>query len=167
MTSTEEENSIFVSFFCLEQRKKGGITMIKQLSVFVQNEIGSLAGVTTVLKDNVINLRAIASFDTPEFAILRIVVDQPEKAKEILNSHGFAVKMSEAVAVELEDKPGALDGMLHVIADAKLGVNYIYSIVLRNGKAPLMIVNTEDLARTAEVLKEKGYIVAEQEDVLS
>lgn len=141
--------------------------MIKQLSVFVQNEIGSLAGVTTVLKDNVINLRAIASFDTPEFAILRIVVDQPEKAKEILNSHGFAVKMSEAVAVELEDKPGALDGMLHVIADAKLGVNYIYSIVLRNGKAPLMIVNTEDLARTAEVLKEKGYIVAEQEDVLS
>jgi hypothetical protein len=147
--------------------KKGGITMIKQLSVFVQNEIGSLAGVTTVLKDNVINLRAIASFDTPEFAILRIVVDQPEKAKEILNSHGFAVKMSEAVAVELEDKPGALDGMLHVIADAKIGVNYIYSIVLRNGKAPLMIVNTEDLARTAEVLKEKDYIVAEQEDVLS
>jgi hypothetical protein len=141
--------------------------MIRQLSVFVQNEIGSLAGVTTVLKDNMINLRAIASFDTPEFAILRIVVDQPEKAKEILNSHGFAVKMSEAVAVELEDKPGELDGMLHVIADARLGVNYIYSIVLRNGKAPLMIVNTEDLPRTAAVLKEKGYIVAEQEDMIS
>ncbi|MDF2942431.1 MAG: hypothetical protein K0S01_1289 [Herbinix sp.] len=141
--------------------------MIRQLSVFVQNEIGSLAGVTTVLKDNMINLRAIASFDTPEFAILRIVVDQPEKAKEILNSHGFAVKMSEAVAVELEDKPGELDGMLHVIADAKLGVNYIYSIVLRNGKAPLMIVNTEDLSRTAAVLKENGYIVAEQEDMIS
>jgi hypothetical protein len=140
--------------------------MIKQLSVFVQNEIGSLAGVTTVLKDNVINLRAIASFDTPEFAILRIVVDQPEKAKDILNSHGFAVKMSEAVAVELEDKPGELDGMLHVIAAAKLGVNYIYSIVLRNGKAPLMIVNTEDLPRTAAVLKEHGYIVAEQEDMI-
>ncbi len=141
--------------------------MIIQLSVFVQNEIGSLAGVTTVLKDNLINLRAIASFDTPEFAILRIVVDQPEKAKKILGSHGFAVKMTEAVAVELEDKPGALDGMLHVIADAKLGVNYIYSIVLRNGKAPLMIINTEDLARTASVLKENGYIVAEQEDMIS
>lgn len=140
--------------------------MIKQLSVFVQNEIGSLAGVTTVLKDNRINLRAIASFDTPEFAILRMVVDQPQKAKELLTEHGFAVKMSEAVAVELEDKPGALSDMLQVIADAGFGVNYIYSIVLRSGKAPLMIVNTDNLSGTAGVLKEKGYIVAEQEDVV-
>lgn len=141
--------------------------MIRQLSVFVQNEIGSLANVTSVLKNNQINLRAIASFDTPEFAILRIVVDQPEKAKMLLTEQGFAVKMTEAVAVELEDKPGVLDGMLHVIADAGLGVNYIYSIVLRNGKAPLMIVNTEDLKKTAKVLKDNGYIVAEQEDLIS
>lgn len=139
--------------------------MIKQLSVFVQNEIGSLAGVTAVLRKNNINLRAIASFDTPEFAILRIVVDQPEKAKLVLSEHGFAVKMSEAVAVELEDKPGELDGMLQVIADAGLGVNYIYSIVVRNGKIPLMIINTDYLDRTAEVLKEKGYILPEQGDM--
>ncbi|MDD3174052.1 MAG: amino acid-binding protein, partial [Herbinix sp.] len=124
-------------------------------------------GVTTVLKDNMINLRAIASFDTPEFAILRIVVDQPERAKELLTTNGFAVKMSEAVAVELEDKPGVLDHMLHVIAEAKLGINYIYSIVLRNGKAPLMIINTDDLSKTASVLKNNGFIVAEQEDMIS
>lgn len=141
--------------------------MIKQLSVFVQNEIGSLAGVTAVLKDNRINLRAIASVDTPEFAILRIVVDQPEKAKEVLNAKGYAVKVSEAVAVELEDQPGVLDGMLHVIADARIGINYIYSIVLRNGKAPLMILNTDNLEKTASVLKYKGYLVAEQEDLIS
>jgi len=141
--------------------------MIKQLSVFVQNEIGSLAGVTSVLKKNMINLRAIASFDTPEFAILRIVVDQPELAKELLTENGFAVKVSEAVAVELEDKPGELDGMLHVIADAGIGINYIYSIVLRNGKAPLIILNTDDLSKTSTVLKEKGYIVAEQEDLIT
>lgn len=139
--------------------------MIKQLSVFVQNEIGSLAGVTAVLRENNINLRAIASFDTPEFAILRIVVDQPEKAKLLLSEHGFAVKMTEAVAVELEDKPGELDGMLQVIADAGLGVNYIYSIVVRNGKIPLMIINTDYLDRTAEVLKEKGYVLPEQGDM--
>lgn len=141
--------------------------MIRQLSVFVQNEIGSLASVTSVLKDNLINLRAIASFDTPEFAILRIVVDQPEKAKAVLSAGGFAVKVSDAVAVELEDKPGVLDGMLHVIAGANIGINYIYSIVLRNGKAPLMIINTDDLAETTSVLKKNGYIVAEQEDLIS
>jgi hypothetical protein len=141
--------------------------MIKQLSVFVQNEIGSLAGVTTVLKDNMINLRAIASFDTPEFAILRMVVDQPEKAKMLLNDNGFAVKMSEAVAVELEDKPGELDRMLQTIAEAKLGINYIYSIVVRSGKVPLMVINTENLEKTAVVLEKNGFIVAEQEDVIA
>ena len=139
--------------------------MIKQLSVFVQNEIGSLASVTNVLKENCINLRAIASFDTPEFAILRIVVDKPEKAKELLNASGFVVRMSSAVAVELEDRPGVLDRMLHVIADANLGINYIYSIVLRSGKAPLMIINTDDLFKTAEVLKENGFMIAEEEDI--
>ncbi len=138
---------------------------MKQLSVFVQNEIGSLASVTTVLKDNSINLRAIASFDTPEFAILRIVVDKPEEAKELLNASGFVVRMSTAVAVELEDRPGVLDHMLHVIADANLGINYIYSIVMRSGKAPLMILNTDDLTKTAEVLKGNGFIIAEEEDV--
>jgi hypothetical protein len=75
--------------------------------------------------------------------------------------------MTEAVAVELEDKPGVLDHMLHVIADAGLGINYIYSIVLRSGKAPLMIVSTDDLVKTTEVLKRNGFIVAEQEDVIA
>jgi hypothetical protein len=96
-----------------------------------------------------------------------MVVDQPEKAKEVLNAKGYAVKVSEAVAVELEDQPGVLDGMLHVIADAGIGINYIYSIVLRNGKAPLMILNTDNLAKTASVLKSTGYLVAEQEDLIS
>ena len=140
--------------------------MIRQLSIFIQNEIGSVAGVTSILKNNSINLRAIASFDTPQFAILRIVVDQPEKAKTLLINSGFAVTVSEAIAVELEDKPGVLHDLLQVIADAGFGVNYIYSIVFRNGKVPLIILNTDNLEKSKEVLIEKGYSVAEQEDVI-
>lgn len=140
--------------------------MIRQLSIFIQDEIGSVAGVTSILKSNNINLRAIASFDTPQFAILRIVVDQPEKAKTLLIDSGFAVTMSEAIAVELEDKPGVLHDLLQVIADAGYGVNYIYSIVFRNGKIPLIILNTDNLEDTAAILKDKGYSVAEQEDVI-
>ncbi len=140
--------------------------MIRQLSIFIQNEIGSVAGVTSILKNNNINLRAIASFDTPEFAILRIVVDQPEKAKTLLINSGFAVTMSEAIAVELEDKPGVLHDLLEVIADAGFGVNYIYSIVFRNGEVPLIILNTDNLEKSKEVLIEKGYSIAEQEDVI-
>lgn len=140
--------------------------MIRQLSIFIQDEIGSVAGVTAILKDNNINLRAIASFDTPQFAILRIVVDKPEEAKRLLIDSGFAVTVSEAIAVELEDKPGVLHDLLQVIADAGFGVNYIYSIVFRNGKIPLIILNTDNLDKSKKILIQKGYSVAQQEDVL-
>lgn len=141
--------------------------MIRQLSIFIQNEIGSVASITAILKNNNINLRAIASFDTPQFSILRMVVDQPEKAKTLLIDSGFAVTMSEAIGVELEDKPGVLHDLLQIIADAGFGVNYIYSIVFRHANTPLIILNTDNLEKTKEVLKKNGYSVAEQEDVLS
>ena len=68
--------------------------------------------------------------------------------------------------MELEDKPGVLHDLLQVIADAGFGVNYIYSIVIRSGKVPLIILNTDNLEGSKSVLKEKGYSVAEQEDVV-
>lgn len=139
--------------------------MIQQLSVFVLNEIGSISKVTTVLKENKINLKAVASFDSPEFGILRIVVDEPVKAKELLSKEGFAVKVSEVIAVELEDKPGDLDRMLNTIAKAELSVNYIYSFVLRNQKAPLMVMNTDNNSKCSVVLKENSFKVAEQSDL--
>ena len=102
-------------------------------------------------------MRAIASFDTPQFAILRMIVDQPEKAKTLLIDSGFAVTMSEAIAVELEDKPGVLHDVLQIIADAGIGVNYIYSIVFRQKNVPLIIINTDDLEKTKQVLTDNGY----------
>lgn len=140
--------------------------MIRQLSIFIQNEVGSVAGVTAILKKHNINLRAIASFDTPEFAILRIVVDRPGEAKKYLIENGYAVTVSDAIAVELEDKPGVLHDMLQLIADEGLGINYIYSIVFRSENVPLIILNTDDLGKTKTLLKNKGYTVAEQEDIL-
>jgi len=140
--------------------------VIRQLSVFIQNEIGSVAQVTAILKEHSINLRAIASFDTPEFAILRIVVDRPDEAKKYLIEKGYAVTVSDAIAVELEDKPGVLNDMLQLIANEGLGINYIYSVVFRRNKAPLIILNTSDLEKTKLLLTDKGYSVAEQEDIL-
>lgn len=140
--------------------------LIRQLSIIIQNEIGSVAQVTRILKEHNINLRAIASFDTPEFAILRIVADRPDDAKKYLTENGYAVAVSDAIAVELEDKPGKLHDMLQVIADAGIGVNYIYSIVFRSQNVPLIILNTDDLKKTKSILTDKGYTVAEQEDII-
>lgn len=134
--------------------------MLKQISVFVENEVGSLARVTAVLREEHINLRAIASYDTPEFGILRMVVDQPERTKELMTQKGFVVKVSEVLAVELVDQPGELDRVLHIISEAGLTINYIYSFVIRNEKSPLMVMHLDDMEKAAAILTEKGITVA-------
>ena len=100
---------------------------MKQLSVFVENRAGSLMSVTTAINEARVNIRAVASFDTPDFAIMRLVVDEPEAAKDYLTSKGFVVRIQNIIGVELEDKQGNLNHMLAVIAEKGINVNYIYS----------------------------------------
>lgn len=130
--------------------------MLKQLSIFVENQIGSLRNVTTVLKENGINIRAIATFDSPEFGILRIIVDKPEEAHELLVKNGFVLKITNVIAVNLEDKPGELDRVLEVIENAGLNLNYIYSFVIRGQEEPLMVMHIDDLEIAMQILTENG-----------
>ncbi len=138
--------------------------MLKQLSIFVENEVGSLRSVTTALKNNNINIRAIATFDSPEFGILRIIVDKPEEAREILINGGFFVKITDVIPVNLEDKPGELDKVLKVIEDAGLNLNYIYSFVIREQTTPLMVMHIDDLEIAKQILSENGVQIGSLED---
>ncbi len=83
--------------------------MIRQLSVFVENKPGSLMDVTSRLTEANVNIRAVATFDTPEFGILRLVVDKPSEAKSYLTSKGFVVRIHQVIGVELEDREGNLE----------------------------------------------------------
>ncbi|MDD5935238.1 MAG: ACT domain-containing protein [Clostridiales bacterium] len=135
--------------------------MLQQLSVFVENKIGSLNKVTHAIYENGINLRAISAFDSPDFCILRIVVEQPEEAKKILTKKGFAVKVSEVLAIELEDQPGELDRVLGILADSGLSINYIYSLVLRGEKAPLMVLSLNDNEKAIQVLRSNNICIVD------
>lgn len=138
--------------------------MLEQLSVFVENEVGSLHRVTTTLRGNDINIRAVATFDAPEFGILRMVVDKPELAREKLLEKNFLVKVTNVIAVNLEDRPGELDRVLGVIAEAGLNLNYVYSFVIRNSKTPLMVMHIDDLEIATQILSENGVKVETSED---
>lgn len=142
----------------------GDRNMLEQLSVFVENKVGSLYRVTSVLKENDINIRAVATFDAPEFGILRMVVDKPQLAKEKLMEKNFLVKLTNVIAVNLEDRPGELDRVLGVIAEAGLNLNYVYSFVIRNEKTPLMVMNIDDLEIATQILTENGVKVETSED---
>lgn len=139
--------------------------MIRQLSVFVENKPGSLMDVTSKLTEAHVNIRAVATFDTPEFGILRLVVDKPAEAKGYLTERGFVVRVHEVMGVELEDKKGNLNQMLAILAEGRINVNYIYSFVIREGKAPVMVFNTDDFEKAAQILKEANVKIVEESDL--
>lgn len=139
--------------------------MVKQLSVFVENQPGSLRAVTSVLKDAQVNIRAIACFDTPEFAILRLVVDGEDTAKSVLTQKGFVVRVTEVVAVELEDRRGNLDAMLETLENAEVNLNYIYSFVIRQGLAPVMVFHADDNEKAQEILEAGGIKIIHESDI--
>ncbi len=132
---------------------------MKQLSVFVENKVGSLAQVTRVLKEEGINLRAVASFDSPAYGILRMVVDEPEKARALLHSKQFAVKLTDVLAIELHDIPGALDQALACLTEAGISINYIYSFVLREQAEPLMVLHVSDMEGAKTAMEQAGIKV--------
>ncbi|MGC4017953.1 MAG: ACT domain-containing protein [Muricomes sp.] len=139
--------------------------MIKQLSVFVENRPGSLMRVTSALTEAHINIRAIASFDTPEFGILRLVVDKPADAKAYLTAKGFVVRIHDVIGVELKDEEGNLNQMLSILAGGEININYIYSFVIREGRTPVMVFNTDDYEKVAEVLREADVKIVEETDL--
>ena len=139
--------------------------MIKQLSVFVENRTGSLMDVTNALTEAHINIRAISSFDNPEFSILRLVVDQAEDAKNYLTSEGFVVRIHEVVGVELVDQKGNLNHMLKILADAQISINYIYSFVIREEKAPVMVFSTDEPEQAVKILEEANVKIIENNEL--
>ena len=138
--------------------------MIRQISVFVENQPGSMMNVTNVLTEAHVNIRAISTFDTPEFGIMRLVVDDPVRAKESLTSKGFVNRVSDVIGAELKDEKGNLNQMLKILADGQINVNYIYSFVIREGKAPVMVFHTDDFEKAESVLKQADVKLEDEED---
>ena len=138
---------------------------MKQISVFVENRPGSLMEVTSKLVEAEINIRAVSSFDTPEFGILRMVVDNPQKAKETLTHLGFVVRITDVVGVELKDEKGNLNRMLSILADGQINLNYIYSFVIRDGSAPVMVFSTDDMDRAGKILLQEGVRLGSDEEL--
>ncbi|MCC2253776.1 ACT domain-containing protein [Ruminococcus sp. CLA-AA-H200] len=139
--------------------------MIRQISVFVENQPGSMLKVTSVLSDAGVNIRAISTFDTPEFGIMRLVVDDPVQAKNSLTEKGFVTRVSEVIGAELKDEQGNLNQMLKILAEGRINVNYIYSFVIRKGKAPVMVFHTDDFGKAEEVLRAADVKLVEEEEL--
>jgi len=138
---------------------------VEQISVFLENKAGRLAEVTKVLGEGAINIRALSLADTTDFGILRLIVDQYDKAREILKQHGFTVGKTEVVAIEVPDRPGGLAWVLQILSDSDVNVEYMYAFVQHSGKNAVIIFRFDNLERAIELLQKQGVRIYSGQEV--
>lgn len=130
--------------------------MIKQLAIFIENQQGSLKKVAASLHEKQISICAFSTIDTPEFGILRMIVSDPEQAKTVLEENGFVARICEVIAVELVEQE-TMDALLAVIQEGNVNINYTYSSFGMAGNSSVMILHSDDLDETEDMLKSRGF----------
>ncbi|MGE9985541.1 ACT domain-containing protein [Desulfovibrio sp. SGI.169] len=131
----------------------------EQLSVFLENRAGRLAEVTHTLAEAGINIRALSLADTSDFGILRMIVCDHEKAKNVLKEKGFTLGRTSVVAVEVADAPGGLDAVLQLVSRNGINVEYMYAFVQREQESAAMIFRFDKVDQAVEVLKSNGFTI--------
>ncbi len=131
----------------------------EQISVFLENKAGRLAEVTAILAEADVNIRALALADTSDFGVLRLIVNDNEKAKEALKNRGFTVGKTDVVAVEVEDKPGGLYRILDILHKAEINVEYMYAFVNQSGNNAVMIFRFDNIDEAVRILQENNVTV--------
>ncbi len=139
--------------------------MIQQISIFLENQSGRLAEITRILAEAEVDIRALSIADTTDFGILRLIVNKPDRAFEVLRDNGLTAIQTKVVAVHLEDVPGALHRVLQILQDKGINVEYAYAFITRKADDAYVIVRVEDDARAVEELRRHGVALLAPEDV--
>lgn len=129
----------------------------KQLSVFVENKKGRLADIANLLSENDIDISALSLADTTEFGVLRLIVNKPDLAKKLLNESGVIVKITDVLAVVLDDAPGGAAKVIELLSNNDISIEYIYAYAAKiTGKA-IMIAKTENIEKVNSLLSDNGF----------
>ncbi|MFC2016900.1 amino acid-binding protein [Chloroflexota bacterium] len=131
---------------------------IKQLSVSLENVPGKFLNVSECLGADGINIRAISVADTSDISTVRFVTDDPPKTARVLRSHGYSVKETDVIAVEVPDHPGGLRAVLKPLKGADINVLYLYPYLGRGESGqPIVIVGVDNTKEAIEVLQKNWF----------
>lgn len=129
---------------------------VSQLSVFIENKSGRLADVTRTMAEADINIRALSIADTIDYGLLRLIVNDPVRAKKTLMDAGFTVAQTEVLAIEIPDKPGGLASIIDILSQAGLNIEYMYAFVGASGENAIVIFRIEKVDEAIATLQAKG-----------
>ncbi|MDA8078524.1 MAG: ACT domain-containing protein [Nitrospiraceae bacterium] len=140
---------------------------LEQISIFLENKSGRLAEVAEILAKAGVNIRALSLADTTDFGILRLIVNDTEKAKQVLKDNGFTVGKTEVAGVEVADRPGGLAEILTVMSDNGINVEYMYAFVQKSGGNAIIIFRFDELEKAIETLRKAGIRILRGEEIYS
>ena len=139
--------------------------LVKQISVFLENKSGRLAEVTRILAGGDINISALCIADTTDFGILRLIVNKPDEAEQLLRSAGFTVSGTSVIAIGMEDHPGGLSGVLGVLEENQIGIEYLYAFVGRKEGMAYVILRVESPEKAVDALSQAGVRVLSSREI--
>ena len=137
----------------------------KQVSIFVENKNGSIANVIACLGKNNINIRALSVADTADYGILRLIVNNPEKAIEILKNEGYVSKLTDVLAFAVCDKPNGLGSVLEILGNNNIDITYIYSFVGHYKDQAIGVIKTPDLDKTKAILEANNVTTLKYDEI--
>lgn len=135
-----------------------------QFSVFAENRVGRLHDLTALLKANNVHVIALTVLDTTDSAIVRLIVDDPDKARELMINNDFPFSESDVLAVEIRDESD-LAQVLKALLVAEINIHYVYTFLKRPGDRTALALNVEDADVAAQSLNHHGFKVLTQKDI--
>lgn len=139
--------------------------LIKQISVFMENKSGRLAEILGLIADNGIDIYALSIADTADFGILRLIVSDTEKTKNVLKEKDILVKSNEVIGVYVENKPGGLFHIIDVLKDKGISIEYSYAFIGKNEKGATVVMKVDKPDEAVKVLYDTDVKVVEDMDI--
>jgi hypothetical protein len=138
---------------------------VKQISVFLENKSGRLAQVTRELGEKGINIRALSIADTTDFGILRLIVNNPSEAWQLLKAGDYAVSETSVIAVRVPDSPGGLAGILSLLNASGINIEYMYAFVGKTAGDAVVVFRVEQIDEAITVLQQAGIQLLTSEEL--
>jgi len=135
--------------------------LTRQVSVFLENRSGRLADVCELLGENDIDIIAISISDTTDFGILRLILDRPQAAEELLSEERYTVSSTEVFAVRVQDKPGGLSRVLKLLSAEGIDVEYMYAVG-KETRAAIIIMKVGHPRKTIQLLEGKDVELVDE-----
>ncbi|MEA4911679.1 MAG: ACT domain-containing protein [Oscillospiraceae bacterium] len=140
---------------------------VKQLSIFVENKSGRMAEITERIAEAGINIRALSIADTTNFGILRLIVDNPDRAEAALKDKGMTVSLTDVIAVQIVDEPGSFAKAVRLLAEKGIDIEYMYAFICRQHGKACVIIRVEDNAAAMRVLEAGNIGMLTQDEIYS